>query len=120
MGGGVFNVRLGHVFSDGLQDLQDAGAVGALSEQGQGEVAGHDKKGLGFGAESLGRCRSHCIRSGRQVSRGAAGDVEGNHPLCLLQGGEPLRIPGVAVGALVADLIAGQGHGSGCLVACEL
>ena len=48
------------------------------------------------------------------MSRGTAGDVEGNHALCLCQGGEPLRIPGVAVGALVTDFVAGQCHG-GCL-----
>jgi hypothetical protein len=58
------------------------------------------------------------IGSGRQVGRRSAGDVEGDHTLCLCQGGEPLRAPltGV-VGDLEADFVTGECHGS---VAVEL
>jgi len=52
------------------------------------------------------------------MGRRSAGQIEGNHPLCLCQGGEPLRAPltGV-VGGLEADFVAGECHGS---VAVEL
>jgi hypothetical protein len=56
--------------------------------------------------------------SGRQVSRRPAGQIEGDHTLCLCQGGEPLRAPlASVVGGLEADFVAGECHGS---VAVEL
>lgn len=45
-----------------------------------------------------------CQTARCHMGRGTAGDVEGDLALCLLQGGEPLRVPVIAVGALVTDL----------------
>jgi len=45
------------------------------------------------------------------MGRAATGAIEVYHPLCLWQRSEPLRVPVVAVGALVTDF---DSHGSGC------
>lgn len=57
----VVDVLLFNVAGDGIQDLENVGAVVTLAQKRKSQFAGHDfKKGLGFGGVFLGRCLSHC------------------------------------------------------------
>jgi len=47
MGKKVCDVLLLNLRGQGLQNLQDLGAVGATAEQGDGKVSGHDVGGCG-------------------------------------------------------------------------
>ena len=47
MGKKVCDVLLFDLSGQGLQNLQDLGAVGATAEQGDGKVSGHDVGGCG-------------------------------------------------------------------------
>ena len=91
-----------------LQDAQDLRSVFATAQQGKSKVKGHGcARIVDCGLVGVFKGAPVPIVSGCQMGRRSAGEVEGDHGLCLCQGAEELGAPlTLIVGHTVADFVA--------------